>query len=85
MNLTIDLGRLQTNYQIIREQLNGVQVAAVVKANGYGLGCVEVSTALAEQGCRHFFVAQLAEGQLLREALSVPVDPCVQRSHAGHD
>ena len=72
MNLTIDLGRLQTNYQIIREQLNGVAAAAVVKANGYGLGCVEVSTALAEQGCRHFFVAQLAEGQLLREALSGP-------------
>ena len=70
MNLTIDLGRLQTNYQIIQEQLNGVEAAAVVKANGYGLGCAEVSTALAEQGCRHFFVAQLAEAQQLREVLS---------------
>ncbi len=69
MNLTINLERLQSNYRIIREQLNGGRAAAVVKADGYGLGCVEVSTALAQQGCRHFFVAQLAEGQLLREAL----------------
>ena len=69
MNLTIDLGRLKTNYQIVLEQLDGVEAAAVVKANGYGLGCVEVSTALEEQGCRRFFVAQLAEAQQLREAL----------------
>ena len=69
MNLTIDLGRLQTNYRIICEQLNGVEAAAVVKANGYGLGAVEVSTALAEMGCRRFFVAQLAEAEQLRHAL----------------
>ena len=69
MNLTVNLERLRANYRIIREQLNGGRAAAVVKANGYGLGCVEVSTALAQQGCRHFFVAQLAEGLLLREAL----------------
>lgn len=70
MNLTIDLGRIQANYELIREKLNGASAAAaVVKANGYGLGCVEVATALAEQGCRHFFVAQLAEAQQLRVAL----------------
>ncbi|MDE0067896.1 MAG: alanine racemase [Acidimicrobiaceae bacterium] len=69
MNLTVNLERLQANYRIICEQLNGGRAAAVVKADGYGLGCVEVSTALAQQGCRHFFVAQLSEGQLLREAL----------------
>ncbi|MXW61342.1 MAG: alanine racemase [Acidimicrobiaceae bacterium] len=69
VNLTVNLERLRTNYQIIREQLNGGEAAAVVKANGYGLGCVEVSTALAQQGCHRFFVAQLAEGLLLREAI----------------
>ncbi|MCY3851917.1 MAG: alanine racemase [Acidimicrobiaceae bacterium] len=69
MNLTVNLERLRTNYRIVRGQLDGARAAAVVKADGYGLGCIEVSTALAQQGCRHFFVAQLAEGQLLREAL----------------
>lgn len=69
MNLTIDLGRLKTNYRIICEQLAGVEAAAVVKADGYGLGAVEVAGALAEQGCRRFFVAQLAEAEPLRRAL----------------
>jgi len=69
VNLTIDLGRLKTNYRVICEQLNGVEAAAVVKADGYGLGAVEVSRALTEQGCRRFFVAQLAEAEQLRQAL----------------
>ena len=69
MNLTIDIGRLKKNYRTICEQLNGVEAAAVVKADGYGLGAVEVSRALAEQGCRRFFVAQLAEAEQLRRAL----------------
>lgn len=69
MNLTIDLGRLKANYRIICEQLAGVEAAAVVKADGYGLGAVEVSKALAEQGCRRFFVAQLDEAEQLRRAL----------------
>ena len=70
MNLTVDLRRLRANYRIIRDQLDSALAAAVVKADGYGLGCVEVSTALAQQGCRHFFVASLSEGQLLRQALN---------------
>lgn len=69
MNLTIDLGRLKTNYRIICEQLDGAEAAAVVKADGYGLGALEVSRALAEQGCRRFFVAQLSEAEALRRAL----------------
>jgi len=41
----------------------------VVKANGYGLGAVPIGRALARAGCRHFFVALLAEGLALREAV----------------
>lgn len=69
MNLTIDLGSLQNNYRTVCEQLAGVEAAAVVKADGYGLGAVEVAEALTEQGCRRFFVALLAEGEALRRAL----------------
>ena len=47
----------------------GVETAAVVKADGYGLGAVEVTRALAAAGARTFFVAQAAEGAALRAAL----------------
>ena len=43
--------------------------AAVVKADGYGLGAERVGPALAAAGCRVFFVAPLAEGIALRAAL----------------
>jgi alanine racemase len=44
-------------------------VAAVVKADAYGLGAARVGPALRDAGCRHFFVAQLAEGMALRDAV----------------
>jgi alanine racemase len=40
----------------------------VLKANGYGLGAVEVARALAADGCRSFFVASTDEALALREA-----------------
>lgn len=46
-----------------------VQCAAVVKADGYGLGAAQVGKALAAAGCRTFFVATLEEGLALRETL----------------
>ena len=44
-------------------------MAGVVKADAYGLGAARVGPALRDAGCRHFFVAHLAEGVALREAL----------------
>src|SRR5690606_3310298 len=41
-------------------------VAAVVKADAYGLGAQEVAPALAAAGCDSFFVARLEEGVALR-------------------
>ena len=41
--------------------------AAVVKANGYGLGAKEVAAALARAGCTEFFVANLGEAIELRQ------------------
>jgi alanine racemase len=63
---TIDLGALTANYRRIQAELNGVQAAAMVKANGYGLGAPEVTKALAAAGCRSFFVAGLDEAMRLR-------------------
>lgn len=67
--LTIDLDAVQANYHTLLERLGGVSSAAVVKANGYGLGAARVGPALAAVGCRVFFVAHLSEGLSLRTVL----------------
>ena len=68
--LTIDLGALQENYRRLKAQLQGAAAcAAVVKADGYGLGAAVVASALREVGCRSFFVAHAVEGVALRKAL----------------
>lgn len=67
--LTIDLAALCDNYRLLRDRLAGASCAAVVKADAYGLGASRVAASLARIGCRHFFVAHLAEGLALRDAL----------------
>ncbi|GGD97848.1 alanine racemase [Aureimonas endophytica] len=67
--LTIDLGALAANYRQLVALAGGAKVAGVVKADGYGLGAVPVARRLAREGCESFFVAHLAEGLALREAL----------------
>jgi hypothetical protein len=61
--LTIDLEAVRKNYQILKRALNGVEVAAVVKANGYGLGADKVGPTLVKAGCKKFFVANIEEGR----------------------
>lgn len=67
--LTIDLDAIRENYRRLKARLRGVPCAAVVKADGYGLGAAVVSSALGKEGCRSFFVAQASEGIALRRAL----------------
>ncbi|MCQ4159735.1 alanine racemase [Roseomonas sp. GC11] len=67
--LVIDLGAIVANWRDLSARHASGPVAGVVKADGYGLGAAPVARALAEAGCRHFFVAQFAEGLALREAL----------------
>ena len=67
--LTVDLGAIRENYRLLRDRLGGTECAAVVKADGYGLGAAEVASALCKDGCSVFFVAQAAEGISLRQAL----------------
>jgi len=63
--LTIDLDALAGNYRRLRREAPGSEVAGVVKADGYGLGALEVAGALEQAGCRRFFVAHLEEGRAL--------------------
>lgn len=68
--LTIDLAALADNWRTLKARLKpGAELAAVVKADGYGLGAEQVGTALAKAGCKTFFVARLEEGIRLRKAL----------------
>ncbi|MBO1075717.1 alanine racemase [Roseomonas marmotae] len=66
--LEVDLTAITANWRDLAAR-HGAQVAGVVKADAYGLGAGPVARALAQAGCRHFFVAQFQEGLALREAL----------------
>ncbi len=67
--LRINLAAIQHNYTLLKKQFMGEELAAVVKANAYGLGAQQVSQSLASIGCCHFFVATLDEGMKLRAHL----------------
>lgn len=66
--LTVDLGAVVANWRDLGAR-HGAPVAGVLKADGYGLGAAPIARALRDAGCRHFFVAQLAEGLALRAAI----------------
>ncbi|PIE10909.1 MAG: alanine racemase [Rhodobacterales bacterium] len=66
--LTIDLSAIVANWQAL-DSVSTAETAAVVKADGYGLGAARVARALARAGARKFFVAVAEEGAALREAL----------------
>ena len=67
--LTISLGALAANYRQLCETASGA-VAAVVKADAYGLGADHVGVTLWRNGCRDFFVATHEEGIALRGVLA---------------
>ncbi len=67
--LRIDLDAVAQNYRSIAGRVAPADVAAVVKADAYGLGAVPVSRALLDAGCRIFFVAHLGEALALRSCL----------------
>lgn len=63
----VDLDSVKHNYrQILARIKPGCTVMAVVKADGYGLGAVELARALVEEGCSHFAVTTVAEALILR-------------------
>lgn len=96
--LTVDLDALRANYRRIAHaarQAGSPLPAAVVKADAYALGAVPVAQALRSEGCRHYFVANTAEGAALRAAglrsgihlyaLSGPLDRGDARAMAARD
>lgn len=64
--LHINLDALAQNYLLLADKAHTTPLAAVVKANAYGLGVQEVAEKLVSVGCEHFFVAHFAEACELR-------------------
>jgi alanine racemase len=69
----VDLGAVSANVAALRRQV-GVEVCAVVKADGYGHGAVPVARAALAGGASMLAVALVAEGAELRAAdLAAPI------------
>ena len=68
-NLIVSLAALVDNYQTLCDAAQG-KVAAVVKADAYGLGALPVARALLGAGADTLFVATLLEGMQLRQSLN---------------
>jgi alanine racemase len=67
--ITIDLGALRRNVKTLLRALEGAEVWAVVKANGYGHGAVECADAALAAGATMVCVATVPEGLVLRREL----------------
>jgi alanine racemase len=64
--LTIDLGALRRNARRLREVLGEAELWAVVKADGYGHGAVDVAGTVVAEGASALCVATMAEALELR-------------------
>jgi alanine racemase len=66
--ITIDLGAVRHNVRRLLDALAGSQLWAVVKADAYGHGAVEVARVALAEGARALCVATVGEGVALRSA-----------------
>ncbi len=70
----IDLNAIADNVRAIRQRVHPAEVMAVVKAEGYGHGAVEVARAALHAGATLLGVALLEEGIALRRSgLTAPI------------
>jgi alanine racemase len=67
--ITVDLGAVRRNARTLLRALEGAELWAVVKADGYGHGAVDVGGAALGAGATALCVATVPEALALREAL----------------
>jgi alanine racemase len=68
-HITIDVGAVRRNVQTLAGLLDGAELWAVVKADGYGHGAVDVGRAAIAAGATALCVATVPEALVLRGAL----------------
>jgi alanine racemase len=64
--LNINLQHIEHNYNTLKNACPNAEVGAAVKADAYGLGAHKIAPALKNNGCKHFFVANIDEGVAMR-------------------
>jgi alanine racemase len=64
--ITVDLGALRRNVRTLLRKLDGAELWAVVKADGYGHGAADVARAALDAGAAALCVATLVEALSLR-------------------
>ncbi|MFV8242342.1 alanine racemase [Mycolicibacterium peregrinum] len=70
----VDLGAIDHNVRLLREHAGAARVMAVVKADGYGHGAVEVGKAALAAGAAELGVVTIAEAVALRAGgITAPV------------
>ena len=71
----IDLQAIKYNLAIMKNAIKkDTNIIAIVKANGYGHGAVEIAKTALEAGCSHLAVAFPQEGVILRQAgITAPI------------
>src|SRR4051812_40975050 len=67
--LTVDLDAIVANWRKLEKTAVPAECAGVIKADAYGCGAEPVARALANAGCKTFFVATLDEAAVVRTAL----------------
>ncbi|RHW16628.1 alanine racemase [Sphingomonas gilva] len=73
LRLRLDGEALGRNWRWLASRNPLAACGAAIKSNGYGLGAVEAMMALANAGCRDFFVATWAEAMELEVLGGLPV------------
>ncbi len=66
--LIVNLDLVAHNYNYLTSLTPTAECAAVLKADGYGMGAIPMALRLMREGCKSFFVAFADEGVALREA-----------------
>lgn len=64
----MDLSALQHNLRIVNQIIKKRHIIAVVKADAYGHGSIEISKKLSKEGLSYLAVAFTGEGKLIRES-----------------
>ncbi len=66
---TYEVSRETLDYNIrqLKAMANGVDIWAVIKADGYGLGALPLAEVLSENGIRNFCITDIREAEILRE------------------
>jgi alanine racemase len=73
--LDVDLDAVSANVRAVADHVgDGTRVCAVVKADGYGLGAVEIARAALAAGAERLAVARVDEAAVLRQAgITAPI------------